>query len=221
MRAVFIGASSLAVTTAGLLLARGHEVVIIERDMERLEMLSEEIDCGFLHGDGSKPAILREADPGQTDFLFCLTGNDQANIIASLVGRSLGFKRVITKIADPEFEHICIELGLEDTIIPSQTIGRHLADTAQGMSLLNLSGIIRDEARVFAFVAHTEEEGKVSELRLPRHSRVMCLYRNNRFVPVSGDSELKQGDEVVIIAHSSDLPRLHERWTNRLDHGRG
>ena len=60
--------------------------------------------------------------------LFALTDNDQANILASLVGRSLGFKRVVTKIQDAELEHICKELGLEDIIVPSRTIGRFLAE---------------------------------------------------------------------------------------------
>jgi trk system potassium uptake protein TrkA len=128
MRAVFIGAGSLAVVTAKLIRERGEEVVIIEQDKERIDSLAEHIDCGFLHGDGSKPAMLREADPEHTDVLFALTGNDQANILASLVGRSLGFKRVVTKIEDVELEHICKELGLEDVIVPSRTVGRFLAE---------------------------------------------------------------------------------------------
>ena len=128
MRAVFIGAGSLAVVTAKLIRERGEEVVIIEQDKERIDSLAEQIDCGFLHGDGSKPAMMREADPEHTDVLFALTGNDQANILASLVGRSLGFKRVVTKIEDVELEHICKELELEDVIMPSRTVGRFLAE---------------------------------------------------------------------------------------------
>ena len=93
MRVVFIGAGVLSVATARYLLKRGNEVVIIERDKSRIDELSQELDCGFLHGDGSKPALLREADPDHTHTLFCLTNSDQANIIASLVGRSLGFER--------------------------------------------------------------------------------------------------------------------------------
>ena len=73
--------------TARTLVKRGHEIVIIERDKGHIDALSEELDCGYIHGDGSKPAILREADPAQTDFLFCLTDNDQSNILASLAWR--------------------------------------------------------------------------------------------------------------------------------------
>ncbi|MCI5120475.1 MAG: hypothetical protein D3908_04625, partial [Candidatus Electrothrix sp. AUS4] len=73
---------------------------------------------GFAPHDGSQPDILREVNPEQTDFLFCLTDSDQANLIANLVGRSLGFKRIVTSIDDPQFVGICHELGLKDTIIP-------------------------------------------------------------------------------------------------------
>ncbi len=212
MRAVFVGAGSLAVMTARFLLRRRHEVIIIERNKERIDALAAELDCGFLVGDGSKPALLREADPSHTDVLFCLTGNDQANILASLVGRSLGFPRIVTKIEDPEFEHICIELGLEDMIIPSRTIGRYLADLFQGMNLLDISGIIKDEARIFTFVAGHDDEMQVGELKLPQGSRLICLYRNGKFVPLEDDTHIREDDEVVLITHADNLAELHERW---------
>ena len=216
MRAVFVGASSLAVMTARILLERGHEVVIVERNKDRIDALANELDCGYLNGDGSKPAILREADPDQTHYLFCLTGNDQANIIAALVGRSLGFEQVVTKIEDAEFEHICIELGLKDTIIPTRTIGRYLADMFQGMDLLELSGIIKDEARMFSFVVHEEEQGPAAELELPAECKIIFMYRDHKFMLADGDTKLKEGDQVVLVTHSRNIGALTERWGSRV-----
>ncbi len=212
MRAVFIGAGSIAVMAARILIGRGHEVVLIERDRKRIEALGEELDCGFLHGDGSKPAILREADPGHTDVLFCISSNDQANIIASLIARSQGFARVVTKIEDPEFEHICIELGLDSTIIPARTIGRFLADMVEGQDPLELSTMIRDEAWAFSFVARSEDEKPVEELELPESTRVVCLYRDNRLIVPGEDTSLVAKDEVVLITNRKHLRELRERW---------
>lgn len=220
MRAVFVGAGSLAVMTAQLLLKRGHEVVMIERDKAHVDALSSELNCGFLHGDGSKPAILREAGPKETDVLFCLTGNDQANIIAGLVGRSLGFARVVTKIEDPEFEHICIELGLKDTIIPARTIGRYLADMFEGQDLMELSTMIRDEARAFSFVVRDEDQGTVAELKLLDGSRVVCIYRDGKFIVADDSTKLKSGDEVVVVTHRKNLPALEERWRSPKGEGK-
>ena len=213
MRAVLIGAGSLTQMTTRLLLKHGHEVVIIDKDKSKLDSLATELDCGFLCGDGSKPAILREADPEHTERLFCLTGNDQTNILASLVGRSLGFKHIVTRIEDPEFEHICIELGLENTIVPARTIGRYLADLFEGRDPLELSTMIRDEARVFSFVAHESDAGELKELQLPDQSRVICIYREDSFILPGADEKIRDGDEVVIITHRKNLPQLEERWS--------
>ena len=213
MRAVFIGASALTVMTARYLLSRGHEVVIIEKDKEVIDALTAELDCGFLHADGAKPAVLREADPEHTDVLFCLTGSDQANIISSLVGRSLSFGRVVTKINDPEFEHICIELGLEDTIIPARTVGRYLSEMFEGTNPLEISAMIKADARVFSFVARDDDAKPIAELELPDATRIICLYRDQKFLlPGEGD-RLKSGDEVVLITHSRNLQALAERWS--------
>jgi trk system potassium uptake protein TrkA len=213
MRAVFVGAGSLAVTTTRYLLKRGHEVVIIERDKDVIETLSPELDCGFLHGDGSRPAVLREAGPEHTDFLFCLTDSDQANIIASLVGRSLGFKQVVTKIEDAELEHICIELGLEDIIIPTRTIGRHLVEKLEGTDPLEISAKIKGDARVYSFIVRAGDAGKVQDLGLPEASRIVCLYRKGEFILPDADTALREDDEVILITHRKHLTELVERWT--------
>lgn len=214
MRAVFIGASSLTAVTADILLQQGHEVVIVESHKDRIDELNKTLDCGFVHGDGTTPAIQRETDPEHSDFLFCLAGNDQVNIIASLVGRSLGFPRVVTKIVNPEFEHICLELGLEETIIPDGTMGRYLADKFAGRDLLELSGMIKDKARVFSFVARPEDEGPLDQLCMPGQLHAICLYRDNTFILPDQDTEVKAQDEVVVITHQDFLAEAKARWAS-------
>ena len=212
MRAVFVGAGSLTYMGARILLHRNHEVVIIEKNLERIEAIRERMDCGFIHGDGSIPAILRESDPDATDTLFCLTGNDQANIITSLVGRSLGFKHIVTKIEDPEFEHICIELGLENPIVPARTIGRHLADPFEGHDPLELSTMIREEARVFSFVSREEDTTAIDALELPDMTRIICIYRDGKLLLPESDTGIKENDEVVLITHRNNLTTLQKSW---------
>ena len=212
MRTVFVGAGEITLQATEQLLQRGHQVVIIERDRTYIDTLSQEYDCGFLHGDGSTPKVLAEADPANTDILYCLTDNDQNNIIASLVGRSLGFEKVITRIEDPEFEPICRELGLANTIVPSRTISRYLADTVEGIDVLELSSAIKKDARLFDFVARPADEGPIEHLDLPKEARVICYYRSDAFHHANPDDSLRAGDEVVILTHAAQLPELQERW---------
>ena len=212
MRTVFIGAGKVSIGTARALIKKGHEVVIIETDKTKIDELSEEMDCSFLQGDGSQPNILREVNPTQVDVLFCLADSDQANVIASLVGRSLGFRRVVTSIGDPQFEGICHELGLQDTIIPSRTISRYLEDMVGGTENVELSAVIKDEARFFMFTARKEDAVPVRELELPNEARAVCYYREDRFALADEETKLQEGDEVVVLSHSKNMAALQERW---------
>ena len=213
MRSVFVGCSDIAIETAKILIERKHEVIIIDTSKERLEELSEGLDCSFLCGDGSKPDVLRETDPKRCDLLFCLTGDDQDNIIAGLVGRSLGFKRVVTQINDSEYDTICRELGLEDVIEPSLTIGRYLADLASGRSIAELSSALKDEARFFMFSASKSDAGSIDDLSLPSLTRIVCYYRNGEFRIPKPDDQLRADDEVLLVTHSKHLEELRERWS--------
>jgi trk/ktr system potassium uptake protein len=212
MRTVFVGAGKVSIGTAKALIKKGHEVVIIETDKAKIDELSEEMDCSFLQGDGSQPNILREVDPAQTDILYCLTDSDQANVIASLVGRSLGFKRVVTAVGDPQFEGICHELGLKDTIIPSRTISRYLEDMVGGTENVELSTVLKDEARFFTFTAKEENAVPAKDLKLPAEAKVICYYRDGKFSHADEETTFRIGDEVMILTHSKNMPALQERW---------
>jgi len=212
MKIVMVGASSLAVFTAEILLRRGDEVVVIDTDRENIRDLSERLDCGFILGDGTRPAVLQQVGPEDTDVLLCLTGNDRDNILAALVGRSLGFKRVVPKIEEQEFLHICTELGLSDTIVPDLSVARTLSDMIAGLAVLDLSTIIRGPVRFFAFVVGEEDAGPLSVLDLPRRTRPICVYRGEEFVLPDEKMEIQKDDEVVLITHSDELSTLSERW---------
>jgi len=211
MRIAIVGASSAGVSTARLLIEHKHDVVIIEKDKARIDELSEELDCGFLHGDGSRPRILNEAGPEDTDMLLCLSNDDQDNIISGLVGRSLGFGEVVTKISDAEFEHICAELKLDNTISATQVTARRLLDMVEGRGVVELSTVLRGDVRFFVVAVTAEEAGPVSGFELPGETRVLYGYRDGKLLWPDDDLQLEEGDDLVLLTTSDRVTELKDR----------
>ena len=212
MRAIFVGASPLTVMTAQRLLKAGHDVVIIDIDEDRISDLSETLDCGFIHGDGSRPAVLEELSPDETDTLFCLSSDDQDNIIASLVGQTMQFRNVVTKIEDPDFEGICSKLGLDNVIVPDRDVGERLSDRVEGHDVTDLSSAVEGGIRFFQFVAREQDAGRVDALDLPEEARVIVIIRDGDSVITGDDDELRQDDRVLVVTRQDQLEKLRKRF---------
>jgi trk system potassium uptake protein len=212
MRIVFSGAGPTTVIATRSLIKKNHEVIIIETDKEKIDALSENLDCSFLNGDAAKPDILKEVNPKKCDFLFCMTNSDETNIITSLLGRTLGFKRVVTSIENTELEDMCREIDLRDVIIPARSISRHIEEMVQGLDDIELSTLLKDDARFFSFIADKEDATEVSNLDLPEGTKCMYFYRDEKFSLVDEKTRFKKGDEIVLVTHVDNLRELNERW---------
>lgn len=215
MRIVFVGAGSLTVIAARQLLEAGHEVVVVERDEERIEELSESLDCGFLHGDGSRPAVLEEVGPERSDFLFCVGASDQDNIIAGLIGQSLEFGRVVVRIEDPGFEPICAELGLQNALIPDREAANQICDMVAGRESTALAGVLEGGVRFFSFVAGDDRVGAIAELDLPGGSRVIALTREGRSRITRDDDRIEKKDAILVITNEDEIETLRERFEKK------
>ena len=89
----------------------------------------------------------------------------------------------------------------------------------EGRNPLELSTMIRDDARAFSFVVRRDQAGPVSELALPEQTRLVCLYRDDELVFPGDDTHLRAEDEVVVVTHRDKLETLSDRLGAGRDRG--
>lgn len=215
MRVVLMGASDLALTIARMLLDRGHDVVLVEKRRERIDELSETLDAGFLLGSGSHPDVLRDAQPEKSDVLVCLSDDDDDNMLAALVGRSLGFKRVVPAIRDAAFLPICQELGLEDVLLPTRTMARHVVDLVTCGADADLAGFVGGNVRFFTFEVTEEHSPRCGDLDLPAGTRPIVVQHGDDARLCEADTRLRPGDRVLMVTRAEHLTDLRKRFPPR------
>jgi trk system potassium uptake protein TrkA len=74
LRVVIVGGQHVGYHAARHLSERGHDVVIVEKDRDRVDFLSEQYDATVIHGDGGRRSILQQAGLDQSDVVAALTG---------------------------------------------------------------------------------------------------------------------------------------------------
>ena len=85
-------------------LERKYGVRIIERSRQRCYELSENLDRAIvLQGDASDRDLLLDENIEETDMFCAVTNDDEANIMSSMLAKSLGASKVITLINNPAY----------------------------------------------------------------------------------------------------------------------
>ncbi|SMH57516.1 TrkA family potassium uptake protein [Maritimibacter sp. HL-12] len=211
MRIVIVGASRFGLATTEQFLEKGHEVVLVDSDRDKLLALEEEIDCGMLHGDGSLPSVQREAFGDHADALVLLTNNDDVNILAAAVGKSIGFERVLPQIVRAELISVCEELGLEDLIAPHSKIARSIVHLLEDNEDASVELRFHKGLQVVGYQVPESMDGQtVGELGLPRRSRAFGIARGEDEDLVSDDTRLHTGDKLVLLIDDNIRDELND-----------
>jgi trk system potassium uptake protein TrkA len=101
MRVIIAGGGELGVRLAERL-AKGNEVIVIERDEGRAEYLGEKLSSIVLFGDATDKQVLKHANAEKCDALFAATADDRTNSSICELANSFGIKRMAARLNDTE-----------------------------------------------------------------------------------------------------------------------
>lgn len=114
MYIVIIGCGRLGSTVARELSNEGHDVVIIDYDIDNLERLGSGFNGNRIRGVEFDIDTLLDAGIDKADVFLAVTSDDNTNIMAAqIVHNIFGIKRVIARVCEPEKEYIYKRLGIE------------------------------------------------------------------------------------------------------------
>lgn len=213
MRIVVVGASRLGVALVAELLEHHHDVVLVDQSRDQLDQVSERLDCGFIEGDGTLPQILRDAYGDAADALVLLTNHDDVNILAAVVGRSIGYERVVLQIVRSELLEVCEELGFDEVVTPHATVAQSISSSINSHSRV-WSQMDSPEGLEFAsYVIKEDREGQtLDSLDLPEGARAVARLREDEPAETGREVTLSDGDKVLVAANEASRKELDKMF---------
>lgn len=103
MRIIIVGAGEVGYQIAKFLSLEPLDVVVIDKDRNKLKRIIEEIDVAAVEGEGGDPSTLKEAEADRADILLAVTDKDETNMIACLLAKVFNIPRKIARIRNPEY----------------------------------------------------------------------------------------------------------------------
>ncbi len=136
-------------------LENNYQIKIIERSYARCRQLSETLTKTIvLNGNASDRDLLISENIEDVDVFCALTNDDEANIMASMLAKRLGAKKVITLNANPAYVDLVQGGEIDIAISPQQiTMGSLLTHVRRG-DISNVHSLRRGAAEALEVIAH-------------------------------------------------------------------
>ncbi len=121
MKIIIAGAGEVGFHLAKLLSYESLEIILIDKDKDRLVYADNRLDIKTLQNDATSISALKEANIENTDLFIAVTSSETTNITACAISKKLGAKKTIARISNSEFsdnkeELNFAELGIDELI---------------------------------------------------------------------------------------------------------
>ena len=205
---VIIGLGRFGTELARKLCALGCEVMVIERDGDLVQQLSQQVTHAVV-GDARDLGVLKAL--GVQDFdcaVVCIGDNLSDSVLATMHLKELGVPKVVCKAHDETHRQVLLKLGADQVVIPEQENAARLAKSLSSHNVLDYIEL-SDEYGIIDVPAPQQWVGKsLKELNVRAKLGVNIIaVKSNDNINVSpaADYIITAEDIVVVLGDNNAL----------------
>jgi trk system potassium uptake protein TrkA len=222
MRIIIVGAGEVGRNIAARLAAEAKDVVVIDRDEQKIRAVSEALDVSAVVGSGSNPRVLTDAGIVNAEMLIAVTDQDEVNLTAALVTAAYSPNTIkIARIRSPDlladrkllsYEGLRLDLAINPERVTAEKVHeviRHpwaadLMAFADGRITLVGARLLKGSPLAGARLRELPE-------RVPgRVPLIVAVNRGGDVVIPTGGDRVEEGDLIYVVANTAQLDVLAE-----------
>lgn len=217
-RVMIVGGGKIGFYLADSLSQKKYGVKIIEQNPRKAEELAEDLPrVTVACGNGTQHDLLIEEGIEAMDAFVALTNVDEENIIVSMFANKKGVKKAITQLESDDLFGMLDELGIENTVSPKQVVASRVISYARalansrGSNVLTLYQLVNNRVEALEFAARKKEpiyDKPLKELTIKKNCLIACIIRSNEVIIPNGNSQIKLGDNVVVVTTHKNFDDL-------------
>lgn len=181
-------------------------IKIIEHNINRAEWLIEHLDNTLvLQGSATDEDLLKREYIDEIDVFCALTNDDENNIMAALLAKSLGAKRVIAIINRARYVDLLTGNQIDIVVSPHQiTIGSVLSHVRRG-DIVEIYPLRRGTAEAIEVVVHGDKHTsslvgrRIDEIKWPSGCHIVAIVRQDEVIMGRRHDQVLQDDDHLIL----------------------
>ena len=197
-------------------------IKLIEFNAERAKLVASSLQrTVVINGDGLDADIMDEAGVRLADTVVAVTNDDETNILASLLAKRAGAANTMALVNKMAYEPLASSLGIDTFISPrATTVSSILEHVRKGR--IHAVHALRSEVGELIEGEVLQTSGMAGkalrDIEMPEGSMVGALLRGGKPIMPRGDTEVKLGDHVVVMALSESVKKVERLFAVRLEY---
>lgn len=215
MYIVVVGGGKVGFQLTKALLAEGQEVLVIEKDQQKVDRIIGVLGATAIQGDGAEVATLQLAGAERADVVAAVTGHDEDNLVIAQVAKlRFHVPRTVARINNPRNEFIFNRLGIDATVSATQIILSFIQQSIPEHPFVHL--LTLQEGGI-EFVELQVTEGapaanmRAGDVALPEDTAVPILIREGRPIVVHAETVILVNDRLVAVTTGQQEAVLREQ----------
>jgi trk system potassium uptake protein len=210
---VVIGLGRFGASVATTLVEHGRTVLAIDADKERVQHLSfvlpHVVQLDATNIDALRQVGVENFDTG----LICIGVDFESNLLATVLLRQLGVKRIIAKARTRTQREILLKVGADEVILPEHEAGIRLGRRMAAGHLVDYLEVSEDVGVVELIAPPSLWGHSLSEASLRQRYglNVMAIRRgDDLIVSPSANFRVEENDLLVVLGRIEDAERLRQ-----------
>ena len=204
MYVIIAGGGKVGWNLARELMAKGHEVTLVEGYRRRYLVIEQELEHAVQYGDATELWVLERAGIQRADLVIAVTGDDEDNLLICQIAKEKYLcERIIARVNNPRNRSYFELLGIQPAVSATDLILRLIEHEVPSYGLVHLLDL-RDEQLEIIELEVAEDVARGGPLRrpggaarrLPRSSP--CCVEGAASCP-KADTVIQAGDEVLLV----------------------
>lgn len=221
-RVIIVGAGQTGTALATALDQTKIKTIIIDKNSKMCADLAEKLERVIvINGDGTDRDLLLEENVADVDFMVSITGDEESNVLISLLSKGLGAKKTITRISKLSYLPLVSAIGIDTIVSPRLSAVRAILQHIRRGKIITVAPLKGEHAEAIeAEALETSDIVNVplSKVRFPKGTIVGAIVRDEEIIIPRGDSIIRPKDRLIIFALQQTIPKLEKLLTVKLEY---
>lgn len=210
---MILGGSRIGVRIANEL-QNEVNIKLVDYDADKAFRLAERLDKTLIiNEDGRDTEAMMEEDIAGMDAFVAVTGRSETNILAAMLAKRMGVKKVIAEVENINYISLAESIGVDTIINKKLVTASNIFRFTMTTDVQAIKCLTGSQAEVMEFIVKPNSpatKDKIRDLGLPEDAIVGGVVRGDRVFIAVDDTQINAYDRVVVFAMPDSVMRVAE-----------